>query len=225
MRAPRFQPLSFDSQEPMVPQQNNQGSFLNSYINSLYGNQNTDRNNMDQNYFGRILNDRYGQQEQPNPNERFGTGSSLMNLLRQRESGGNYGIRNSLGFSGAYQFGAPALETVGYLKPGAGKLGNKALSDPNNWTIPGGLQGFLGNKELQDTAFKKLAGANEKTLRKMGVINKNTTPEQINAYLAAAHLAGPGGVKALISGKDRRDAYGTPTSEYLKLGSRANSIS
>jgi hypothetical protein len=142
----------------------------------------------------------------------------LMSKLRQRESGGNYGITNSLGYTGAYQFGAPALETVGFLKPGAGKQGNKALNDPENWTIPGGLEQYKSNPAIQDEAMRRLMNSNKQTLTKMGLINQNTSPQNINGMLAAAHLSGPGGVKKMMRGGNPRDAYGTGAREYYNLG-------
>jgi len=148
-------------------------------------------------------------------------GQSLMDLLRNRESGGNYRAKNSLGFLGGYQFGAPALESVGYLKKGAGRLGNQALNNPNNWKIPGGKEAYLANKELQDKAFQQLAKLHENQLRRMNLITDQTDKKTINAMLAAAHLSGPGGVKALLKGKNRKDAYGTGAKEYFNLGLKA----
>jgi hypothetical protein len=142
----------------------------------------------------------------------------LMSKLRQRESSGNYGAKNSLGYSGAYQFGAPALETVGLLRKGAGKLGNKALNNPDNWTIPGGYKQYMSNPAIQDQAMKQLMASNRKQLEKMGFINKNTPTQAINGMLAAAHIAGPGGVKKMFSGANPRDAYGTGAREYYNLG-------
>jgi hypothetical protein len=169
--------------------------------------------------FRRAFQENFTPQAQaPTPYKRFGTGSTLMDALRQRESGGNYKSQNTLGYTGAYQFGAPALETVGYLKPGVGRQGNQALNNPQNWSIPGGKQAFLANKELQDAAMRKLMESNRKTLTKMGLIKPGMSEKVINAMLAAAHLAGPGGVKALLSGKNRRDAYGTGAQEYYNLG-------
>jgi hypothetical protein len=146
-----------------------------------------------------------------------------MNLIRNRESGGKYNIRNSSGYSGGYQFGAQALEATGLLKPGTGKMGNKALEDPNNWTIPGGLNAFLNNRELQDTAFKKFTNMNENVLRKMGVINQNTSPQQVNALLAAAHISGPGGAAALMRGQDRKDPHGGSARGHYNTGMKATS--
>lgn len=147
--------------------------------------------------------------------------NSLMDLLLRRESGGNYKAQNSLGFLGGYQFGAPALESVGYLKKGAGRLGNKALNNPSNWTIPGGKEAYLANKQLQDRAFLQLAKLHENQLRRMGHINDKTDKKTVNAMIAAAHLSGPGGVKALLKGKNRKDAYGTGAKEYFNLGLKA----
>jgi hypothetical protein len=145
-------------------------------------------------------------------------GKDLMSLLKQRESGGRYGIENTLGYSGAYQFGAGALETVGLLKKGAGKKGNKALNDASNWTLPGGKKEFLSNPAIQDAAMQRLMASNKATLQKMGVINKYTTPQQVNALLAASHLAGPGGAAKAHKGYGRKDAYGTSSLDYYKMG-------
>jgi hypothetical protein len=158
----------------------------------------------------------------PNPMSEFegeDTGD-LMSRLRQRESGGDYGVRNKLGYSGAYQFGAPALETVGMLKPGTGRYGNKALQNPENWTIPGGLEQYMSNPAIQDEAMRRLMNSNKRTLTNMGLINQSTSPQDINGMLAAAHLAGPGGVKKMMRGGNPRDAFGTGAREYYNLGRR-----
>ena len=55
----------------------------------------------------------------------------------------------------------------------------------------------------------------------MGLITEHTSSAEVNAMLAAAHLGGAGSVKALKEGKNRRDAYGTPVSEYYQMGLRA----
>lgn len=119
----------------------------------------------------------------------------LRSYILQRESSGNYQQPgNQFGFIGGYQFGAAALEDVGYLKRGASKLGNRALDDPRNWNIPGGKQAFLSNPNLQDQAFLRLADRNYNTLTRAGVINANTPPEKVAGYLASSHLVGAGGV-------------------------------
>ncbi len=179
-------------------------------------------------YLQYLLRNEGEQRDQPyipgeNPTQmlnriRRGETGDLMSALRQRESGGNYGITNNLGYTGAYQFGAPALETIGYLKPGAGKLGNKALKNAANWTIGGGLQEYLSNPVIQDEAMRRLMNSNKSTLTKMGLINKHTPEQDVNGMLAAAHLAGPGGVRKMMRGANPRDAYGTGAREYFNLG-------
>jgi hypothetical protein len=153
-----------------------------------------------------------------NPEDMPGGGLDLMSRLRQRESGGDYGIRNSLGYSGAYQFGPGALEQVGLLKPGASKMGMSALQDPNNWTIAGGLEGFLSNKETQDRAMQSLMQKNEQELRRRGIINDETPQNVIDGLLAAAHLGGIGGAIKASKGQNVKDAYGTGVQDYFKLG-------
>jgi len=49
---------------------------------------------------------------------------SLRAAMLQRESSGDYTKPNVFGYQGGYQFGAQALETIGYLKEGASKRGN-----------------------------------------------------------------------------------------------------
>jgi hypothetical protein len=60
--------------------------------------------------------------------------------------------------------------------------------------------------------------SNKRTLTNMGLINQNTSPQDINGMLAAAHLAGPGGVKKMMRGSNPRDAFGTGAREYYNLG-------
>jgi len=153
---------------------------------------------------------------------------SIMDSLRaamlQRESSGDYTDYNVYGYQGGYQFGAAALETIGYLKEGASKRGNSAMKNPENWTGKNGiksLQDWLGAPMVQDMAFNELAAFNEKELRRLGVIDENTPPEQVAGYLAAAHLLGPGGVAE--QGLGGKDAFGTSGQEYYDLGVAAAS--
>jgi len=147
--------------------------------------------------------------------------SPLMKRISQRESGGNPKAKNKLGYLGQYQFGAKALEDVGLIKPGASKGKNaKVLSNPENWTIEGGQEAFLNNPGLQKQAMSKLMLLNRSRLKGAGLIKPNTNPQAVNGMLSAAHLGGVGGVKALLRGSDRQDAFGTPVSEYYKRGYR-----
>jgi hypothetical protein len=76
----------------------------------------------------------------------------------------------------------------------------------------------MNNPVVQDQAMQRLMAFNRKQLERMGFINQHTPPQAINGMLAAAHIAGPGGVKKMFSGANPRDAYGTGTREYYNLG-------
>lgn len=144
---------------------------------------------------------------------------ALRVALLQRESSGNYGAINRLGFVGGYQMGDEALEEVGLLRKGASGRGNAALRNPNNWTIPGGLETFLNSPQLQDKAFKQYALVNYKRLRSSGVIDDESDSGYIAGALASAHLKGVGGAKRLLlQNQDNSDANGVPASEYFSLG-------
>ena len=128
------------------------------------------------------------------------------------ESRGNYTVVNSLGFSGGYQMGAAALETVGLLKPGSWKAavsksdpyGNNALQDPNNWVgrngAPKNLTEFLYNTQAQDQAYQKYTIVAAKTLETTKtpqgtyLLNADTPQPERAGYLAASSLAGATGV-------------------------------
>lgn len=144
---------------------------------------------------------------------------SYADEIAKKESGGNYGAVNTLGYLGKYQFGAMALEDMGLVKKGVGRLGQKALDDPNNWNIEGGKQAFLSNAKLQEETMAKYTQQNYKTLTRIGVINKDSSPEEVAGFLAASHLLGPGGAKQLAMGNAGTDAYGTSSATYYKVGS------
>ena len=152
---------------------------------------------------------------------------SLQQALLKRESSGNYRVVNTIGYVGGYQFGAAALETLGYIKTGASKRGNRVLKDPSVWTGKNGaksLDDFLSNSSLQDIAFQENVKFNERVLKNLGVINNQTTEKQKAGLLAVAHLQGAGGARDFARGINKADAYGTKSSEYFKLGSSATSI-
>jgi hypothetical protein len=109
---------------------------------------------------------------------------------------------NRLSYAGGYQMGAQALETVGYLKPGAyAKSGNAAIYDPNNWTGNGGqpknLNEFLYNSAAQDKAYEKYTIVGARTLETVKTpegtyrLTADTPQEQRAGWLAAASLKGP----------------------------------
>ena len=146
---------------------------------------------------------------------------ALQQEIFQRESSGNYKAKNRLGFVGGYQFGAPALETLGYLKKGASKGGNKALRDPSNWTDKNGigsLNDFLNNPEVQDTAFKENLNFNLRVLKQKGTVKENTPATNVAGFLAASHLLGP---TAASKSLDKTDANNVTGRSYYDLGQNA----
>jgi len=147
--------------------------------------------------------------------------NAMQAAMLQRESSGNYRAINSIGYAGGYQFGAAALEDLGYLKPGASKGGNSAMNNPANWTGRNGvssLDGWLSDRPSQDTAFRELASRNYTTLRRIGRINDSTPREEVAGLLAASHLLGAGGAAANLGSVD---ANGVSGNEYAQIGRAA----
>ena len=148
--------------------------------------------------------------------------SSLAAAMLARESSGDYTVINQYGYAGGYQFGASALETIGYLKPGTSKSGNRtAMRNPNNWTGKNGLRSlddFLNNPSAQDLAFQENLAFNARALRRRGVLGPDSTPEEIAGYLSASHLLGASGAAGSLNATD---ANGTTGREYYALGSGA----
>lgn len=160
------------------------------------------------------------------------------------ESGHRMDVQNKQGYAGQYQFGSDALSTVGLIdraKLDAAKArakeeyrkkhgtsdgwskdwwagGHKAfLNDPSNWTVEGGLQTFLGSKEMQDKAFFDLAKSNIAQGFSSGTLTPNSSPENIAAFAKAAHLVGAGGANDYFrGGGNRADANGTTAAKYAE---------
>ena len=136
--------------------------------------------------------------------------------IGQRESNSNYQAVNNIGFLGKYQFGYMALIDMGLVRRGV--TSNRQLDDPANWTIEGGKQAFLRDPQLQEDTMVRYTNQNFRALNRLGVINNQSSNEQIAGFLAAAHLLGPGGARNLAQGRDGADAYGTSGSSYYRLG-------
>ena len=147
------------------------------------------------------------------------TGESLRTTIFNRESSGNYSAINDLGYAGGYQFGAMALEDVGMLKKGSGKLGNAAaMNDPNNWTGRGGvtdLTSFLAAHSLQDQLFQENFDLNRKRLVANGTITDDMSEDRAVGFTTAAHLLGATGT---ADGLHNTDALGTKGYEFFNLG-------
>jgi len=126
---------------------------------------------------------------------------SFREALAFKESQGKYGIVNSLGYLGKYQFGMTTLRHFG-------------VNDADT---------FLRSPKLQERIFVKNLRYNHNMLE--DYIQKYAGKEvggvtvTESGMLAAAHLSGVGGVKKYLksNGTGRsRDAYGSSVRGYMK---------
>ncbi len=118
-----------------------------------------------------------------------------------KESQGKYGVINTLGYLGKYQFGKSTLKRF--------KIYN--------------TNEFLQNPELQEKAFVALCKVNKWILRKdiNRSVGKTINGIKIteSGILAAAHLSGAGNVKKFLRSNGIQkfsDAYGASIQSYLR---------
>lgn len=140
---------------------------------------------------------------------------------------------NRFGYAGQYQIGAPLAVSAGVYRPAEGEI-NEQGRWSGQWggtfNIPGfenvrTLQDFLENPQAQRRAAELAMQYQGGRLEGMGLLRNvgeeidgvRITPE---ALLQGAWLGGPGGVERFVrgGGQDRRDAFGTPVSRWMRLG-------
>lgn len=128
--------------------------------------------------------------------------------LAHKETKNNYQAVNSIGYIGIYQFGPSALKATGYGHITAEEF----TANPNIWP-----------PQEQEKAMTKLIRLNSKALDTIIKKHVGDTILDIkitkNGLLAAAHIAGAGGVKKFIRTNGQynpTDKYGTKLSEYLE---------
>ena len=141
--------------------------------------------------------------------------------VRFKESSDRYDVVNDLGYAGAYQFGAPALQDTGYLKSGVGSA-NSAMDKEDNWTGKDGVKSkadWLANKEAQDKAFEALSLMNRRRLYSAGTIKDDTPVEDVFGYIAASHLLGASTVTS--KGLDGTDANNMSGKSYFDMAKSA----
>lgn len=126
---------------------------------------------------------------------------SFREALAFKESQGKYGIVNSLGYLGKYQFGMTTLRHFG-------------VNDADT---------FLRSPKLQERVFVKNLRYNHNMLEDYieKYVGKEVGGVKVteSGMLAAAHLSGVGGVKKYLrtNGSGRsRDAYGSSVRSYMK---------
>lgn len=128
-----------------------------------------------------------------------------LEAIGHSESGNNPQAYNRYGYVGKYQFGYAARKSCGY-----GEIRFRDfITNPTVWS-----------EEDQEAAMITLLSKNESHLedvirRYNGKKIKGVTITK-SGILAAAHLAGAGGVKKYFSrGFNPKDAYGTGLEDYL----------
>jgi len=132
--------------------------------------------------------------------------------LGMSESGCNYGIKNTLGYLGKYQFGMMRLCDAGItIKTSAGYEWAPGYSEAE----------FLADGELQERLFlwhvKDLARLVQLHYGEYIGKRVNGALITLSGLVAGAHLGGLGGVRLFLTGADATDAYGGTVSNYIKL--------
>lgn len=128
--------------------------------------------------------------------------------IGKRESNGNWTIVNPYGYIGTYQFGRAALDATGYKHITIREF----RKNPSIWP-----------PEEQEKAMSKLLSLNKKVLTSYIAKFEGDTINGIviteSGLLAAAHLAGAGGVIKYLDSGGRHDPFdknGTHLSTYLR---------
>ncbi len=140
----------------------------------------------------------------------------------------NYGLTNSKGYVGKYQFGYDALALLGYVKSfGAGiSTSNSELSKPENWRNAdgaplkegiGSLEDYFQNPQKQELIMFEYMQYHYNQLKKNGTITTYSDPAYVGGILATAHNGGLGNATNF----DSKDGYGTSRSIFYKLGNLA----
>ena len=163
----------------------------------------------------------------------------IFKAMAMAESGGKLDATNTLGYVGKYQFGAAALETVGYLKPGTwknrGKKGNASLlSNPSNWLggtdaggnkRPSSLEEYMSNAKMQEIGMFKLSQVNRATLiKKLGKdVWEGLSKHERAFMIGGSHLSGATSMaNQFKSGSfQTTDAYGTTSAHHGNLAAKS----
>lgn len=147
----------------------------------------------------------------------------FLDALGERESGGDYGVVNSYGYLGKYQFGELALIDVGYYSDD-GTAANDFRQE--YWTGKNGIDSkadFLADGAAQEQAIRaymKLQWLYLGDTQRFAGQTIGGLKVTESGLLAGAHLLGAGTVtKFLAAGAvaPPADAYGTAITEYMTL--------
>lgn len=142
--------------------------------------------------------------------------------IAKRESGGNLKAKNQIGFVGRYQFGALALNDLGYVKSDVKR--NALLQQDSSWIGKNNiksLDNWFNSETAQESAMLELAKRNYSTLIRLGALNSNSPPRRIAGLLAVSHLLGAGGAANYAKTGQGADANGTSGNTYYRAGYNA----
>jgi hypothetical protein len=153
------------------------------------------------------------------------TQTDFQKAVAQRESSGDATQVNSAGYMGLYQFGAPALQDLGYAAPGSSN-GNIIWTGKNGITS---TSQFLNNPNLQTQVFNDYTTMNTNTINRLGLnqyigqtLPNGTTVTQSSLLFGCQF--GCGKVQKYFSSGGQcnaasSDGNGVCVSQYLSLGS------
>ena len=147
--------------------------------------------------------------------------NSYRDYMGQERSGNDYSRINRVGFLGRYQFGAPVLQDMGYIRPGTS---SRKLNLDSSWLGRDDIDSrdaFLQNREVQDALFLRYSRYNYKRILSNRSITKEDMPARVAGMLAVAHLLGPAGAKDFRNDVNRSDANGTEARTYFDGASAA----
>lgn len=144
--------------------------------------------------------------------------------------GGDLNPINRLGYVGRYQAGAAWLVDAGYMnldryrearasmsdrdwERGGGQL--RFMQDARNWTGGLNFEQYMASDDLQDRAFRINCNRSYRQAVNNGLLNEDSSPEQVAGFLKARHLSGYNGARNVIQGgRVIRDENGTSNYDY-----------
>ncbi len=144
--------------------------------------------------------------------------------------GGDLNPINRLGYVGRYQAGAAWLVDAGYMdldryrqarasmsdrdwERGGGQL--RFMQDARNWTGGLNFERYMASDDLQDRAFRINCNRSYRQALRSGLLDENSSPEQIAGFLKARHISGYEGARNVVQGgRVIRDENGTSNYDY-----------
>lgn len=151
-----------------------------------------------------------------------------LQALLQRESGGNWGIVNSGGYSGGFQFGEGAARDSGTYSGDANLTDNRfggTFRGPNGETLS--FDQWLASPEAQLATMNGWTQHLDQQIRGQGLDRYvgqtiGGVPVTMEGLYTGAHLGGIGGLSSWLRGTGNpADGNGTRVGDYVAMGSGA----